>query len=156
MVTGVSRILDHGEHSLGELTKQAVIGKSREAVFKFVSDPHNAPLYIGSINRIISGPDDDAPTVGQSWQAEANFLGRNVTVALRLADLSAPRLVRFILDGEPQASMTLQLAQGETANSCMASLSLEVPSVPTILLSGLMGNLLVGDLDRLKQKMAGT
>src|SRR5947207_2783520 len=94
------------ESKLGELTKQATINAPMEKVFKFAADPHNAPSYISSIRRIISGPEGN-PSLDQTWQAEANFLGRPINVTVRLAGLVAPQLVRFVLDGEPQSIMTL-------------------------------------------------
>src|SRR5207247_4322366 len=100
------------ESTLGELTKQTTIDAPVEKVFKFAADPHNAPSYISSIRRIISGPEGNA-SLGQTWQAEANFLGRSVNVIVRLAELVERQLVRFVLEGEPQSIMTLHLAQGD-------------------------------------------
>ncbi len=137
---------------MGDLTKQTTINAPIAGIFKFAADPHNAPGYVSSIKRIISGPTDN-PSVGQTWQAEANFLGRDVQVTVRLTDLVEPQLVRFVLEGEPQSIMTLRLAQDDNPSQTRVSLTLEVPSVPTILLNGLMGGLLAGDVERLKGRM---
>ena len=134
---------------MGDLTQQTTINASPESVFKFVADPHNAPRYISSINRIISGP-SGLPTIGQDWQAEANFLGRHVTVTLRLVELVPNRLVHFTMEGEPQAILTLHIAPGDKAPESRVSLTLEVPSVPSIFLTAIMSGLLAGDMSRLK------
>jgi uncharacterized protein YndB with AHSA1/START domain len=137
---------------LGELTNEATLNAPAEKVFQFVADPHNAPGYISSIKRIISGP-GGPPAVGQTWQVEANFLGRPANLTLHLARLVPNRLVAFTLEGEPQATMSLHLDGGDNPNQTRVSLTLEVPSVPSMLLSAFMGSLLAGDLGRLKSKI---
>src|SRR5213083_819456 len=89
---------------MGDLTRETTVNALRESIFKFAADPHNAPKYVSSIRRIISGPTGD-PTLGQTWQAEANFLGRNVNVTVRLAELVESEVVRFVLEGEPRSIM---------------------------------------------------
>jgi hypothetical protein len=137
---------------LGVLSKQASIEAPVGAVFRYVADPHNAPHYISAINRIVSGPKGEV-TLGESWQAEANFLGQPRSLRLRLAELVPDRRVRFELQGEPQAVLSLGLSPGANQGQTDVSLTLDVPSVPTILLQGLMGAMLAGDMQRLKRIM---
>src|SRR6476469_932337 len=118
-------------------------------VFEFVANPWNAPRYISSINRIISGP-EGPPAQGQAWQAQATFLGRPSTIRLLLGELRPPHTVRFSIDGEPEAMLSLRMRQAGEAAHTVVALSLEVPSVPSILLSVLMNPLLAADIERLR------
>ncbi len=135
---------------MGNINKQVVIGAPVEAVFKFVADPHNAPRYISSITGILSGPDGQ-PAEGQVWRAEAYFLGRRSLINLRLQELRRHHAVRFTIDGEPAATLAMNLVPQRGGKHTGVSLSMDVPSVPTILLHGLLGGLLAGDLERLKR-----
>jgi hypothetical protein len=137
---------------LGELTREITIAAAVEEVFDYVADPHNAPRYISSITRIVSGP-EGSPSVGQRWKAEANFLGQNTSIMLRLAALQPNRGVRFFLEGERPAALSLTLVGSKPVGYTKVLLSLEVPSVPTFLLAGLMGGLLSADLSRLKSQL---
>ena len=135
---------------MGDISKKALINAPTEAVFKYVSDPHNAPSFISSITRILSGP-QGTPTEGQVWQAEANFLGRRGYIRLRLAEMRRNELVRFTIEGEPQATLLLRLSPDESAGRTQVLLLLDVPSIPGMFLNGLMGGLLEGDIGRLKR-----
>ena len=135
---------------MGDLTSQAIVFSPIERVFSFVASPWNAPRYISSIKRIIAGP-NGPPAVGQTWQAEAGFLGRRSLIELRLQALRSPGLVRFSIEGEPQATLALHLAQAGDPDHTRVALSLDVPSVPSIFLSALMSPLLAGDIERLKE-----
>ena len=134
---------------MGDISKKTVINAPPEAVFRYVSDPRNAPTYISSITRIISGP-QGTPAEGQVWQAEANFLGKRGYIRLRLVEMRPNYSVRFAIEGEPQALLSLRLLPDESARSTQVSLLLDVPSVPTIFIGALMGGLLEGDMARLK------
>jgi hypothetical protein len=135
---------------LGDLTKQVVVKSPRATVFDFVASPWNAPKYISSIKRILSGP-DGAPVVNQTWRAEANFLGQPSIIDLRLKELRAPGRVGYRIEGEPEATLSLRLAEAEDPAHTRVALTLEVPSVPSILLGALMSPLLSGDMRRLKE-----
>jgi hypothetical protein len=135
---------------LGTVNKHATIAASVEDVFEFTSNPRNAPSYINSIRRIIAGP-DGAPQQGQVYRAAANFLGKATTIDLRVAELRPPYLVRFSIEGEPAATLSLRITPPES--STRVALTLEVPSVPGFLLEGLMGGLLGGDMARLKRAL---
>lgn len=135
---------------MGEVVKRGVIGAPGKAVFNYVADPHNAPHYISSIKRIIAGPDGH-PRQGDTWKAEAVFLGKPAVINLRLVELRPSELVRFALQGEPQAEITVELSPGPDRNHTRVALQLEVPSVPGLFLNALMGGLLEGDLSRLKE-----
>jgi len=139
---------------LGELSRQTVIAAPIETVFGYVSDPHNAPHYISSITRITSGP-QGSPEEGQRWHAEAHFLGRPARLMLRLAEIRPPRSVRFAMEGDTPATLSLRLAGSDPPGYTKVLLSLEVPSVPGLLLGGLMGGLLSADLARLKRQLEG-
>jgi hypothetical protein len=125
-----------------------------EQVYAYVADPRNAPNYISSIVRIMSGPEGQ-PQEGGQWRAEANFLGKRSAVALRLSRLTPNERVTFTIEGEPRAAVTLMLAPAAKGTGTHVSLLLDVPSVPEFLLNGLMGGLLTGDLARLKRTLEG-
>ncbi|HET6262348.1 MAG TPA: SRPBCC family protein [Chloroflexia bacterium] len=139
---------------MGRLTRQTSISVPVEKVYGYVADPRNAPNYISSIVRIISGPEGQ-PQEGGAWRAEANFLGKRSVVALRLTRLTANQRVTFTVEGEPRAALTLTLAPAAKGSGTNVSLLLDVPSVPEFLLSGLMGGLLTGDLARLRRALEG-
>jgi uncharacterized membrane protein len=137
---------------LGEIVKQVVIEASAKKVYSYVADPRNAPHYISSITRIVAGP-DGAPAKGNVWRAEANFFGQKRVLNLRLDEMVANRAVRFALDGDPQALLLLRLSPDGDSGHTAVSLTLEVPSVPTVFLNALLGRLLSDDLERLKTNL---
>lgn len=134
---------------MGGLTKETVVAVPAERVFSYVVDPHNAPRYISSITSILSGP-EGTQKQGDTWRADVNFLGRRATVLLRLAELQMGHLVKFAIEDELHATLTLRLAPRTDVGHTAISLRLEVPSVPDLFLNALMSNLLSGDMTRLK------
>ncbi|MEA2575612.1 MAG: Polyketide cyclase / dehydrase and lipid transport [Chloroflexia bacterium] len=139
---------------MGRLTRQTNIDVPVETVFRYISNPRNAPSYISSITRIVSGPDGQAQE-GSLWRAETNFLGRRSVVTLRLARLLSDSLVTFSIEGEPRALLSMKLESDGLGTGTHVSLLLDVPSVPDLFLNGLMGSLLSGDMTRLKRKLEG-
>ncbi len=139
---------------MGRLTRQTNIDVPVEKVFKYVSDPRNAPSYISSIARVVSGPEGEAQE-GSLWRAEANFLGKRSLVALRLARLQTDSLVSFSIEGEPRALLAMKLESDRRGTGTHVTLLLDVPSVPDLFLNGLMGGLLSGDMARLKRLLEG-
>jgi uncharacterized membrane protein len=140
---------------LGEIVKQIVISAPANKVYHYVVDAHNAPRYISSITRIVSGP-EGAPKKGDVWKADANFFGQQHLLNLRLDAFSEDKAVRFMLEGELEATLVLRLSPGSTPSSTAVSLTLEAPSVPSILLGALLGGLLGEDLARLKRIIEST
>ena len=134
---------------MGEIHKQITVDAPVKAVYAFVSDARNAPKYIGSIKKVMSGP-EGAPAAGQVWRAEANFLGQDKLLNLRVAELVPNKLVRFALDGDPQAVVQLRLAPDSTSASTHVALSLDATGIPTIILNAVLGGLLGQDMLRLK------
>ena len=139
---------------MGRLTRQTTINVPVGKVFAYVADPANAPNYISSISRIVSGPNGQ-PQEGGLWKAEANFLGKRSTVALRLARRDPDRLVTYSIEGEPSALLAMKLEPVGQGNSTHVALLLDVPRVPDLFLNGLMGGLLSGDMARLKRTLEG-
>lgn len=138
---------------MGEITKHAVIEAPAEQIFAYVSDPRNAPSFIESINQIVSGP-EGPPVRGQVWRAEATLFGKRSTINLRLHELQAPRLVRFAIDGDPSAVLSLDLSPNG-GRQTRVSLHLDVPKVPSLFLNGLMSGILEKDILRLKRTLEG-
>ena len=134
---------------MGEIHKQITVDAPVKAVYAFVSDARNAPKYISSIKKVISGP-EGAPAAGQVWRAEANFLGQDRPLNLRVAELVPNKLVRFALDGDPQAVVQLRLAPEANSDATYVDLSLDATGIPTILLNAVLGGLLGQDMLRLK------
>lgn len=139
---------------MADISKQTIIEVPGETVFRYISDPHNAPRYISSITKITSGP-QGVPSEGQVWRAEANFMGRRSTINLCLSALRPNQAVQFTIEGDPQATLTMRLATDEANTRTRISLLLDVPGVPAILLNGLMGGLLEADMGRLKRILEG-
>jgi hypothetical protein len=139
---------------LGDIVKQAVIEAPVRKVYNYVVDPHNAPRYISSITRIVSGPEGE-PARGDAWRAEANFFGQNHLLDLRLDSMSVDKGVRFVLEGDLAAVLVLRLtpAGNKEANQTSVNLSLEVPSVPGLLLNAMLGGMLAEDMARLKRNL---
>lgn len=136
---------------MAEISRQATIDASPEQLFRYVSDPYNAPSYISSIIRIVSGP-RGAATQGHAWQAEANFLGQKRSVRLRLDEIRQPHFIRFSMDGDPPVSLSVHLTP-DGKDKTQVHLTLAVASIPAIFLSALMGSLLSADISRLKEVM---
>jgi uncharacterized protein YndB with AHSA1/START domain len=136
---------------LGDIVKQIVVDTPVNKVYRYVVDAHNAPRYISSITRIVSGP-EGAPAQGDVWRVEANFFGQNHLLNLRLDAMAVDKGVRFLLEGDLEATLVLRMS-GSTPSSTTVSLTLDAPSVPTILLNALLGGLLVEDLTRLKRSL---
>jgi uncharacterized membrane protein len=134
---------------LGELSRQIVIGAPVDRVYQYVSDPRNAPRYISSINRILSGPEGPV-AMGQTWKAEAHFLGQPRLLNLRVAQLVPNSRVQFVLDGDPQASLLLRLVGDDEGQNSAVSLTIDVVGVPTLLVTAVLGALFTEDLKRLK------
>ena len=138
---------------MGDVKKQTVISAPIEAVFRYVSDPRNAPGYINSIEKIVSGP-EGSPAQGQVWKAEATLMGRRSQIDLRLQRLDPPRAVAFAIDGDPAGVLSLQLRPGDGQRpQTHVALTLEVPKVPSIFLGAIMGALLEADIARLKARL---
>lgn len=137
------------ETTLGEINKHVTIDAPVQAVYSFVSDPRNAPRYISSITKVMSGP-NEAPAPRQVWRAEADFLGQRRDINLRIRDLVPNKLVRFVLEGDPEATVEIKLI-GETAQTTTVYLSLEANGVPGMLMNALLGGLLQQDMVRLRR-----
>jgi uncharacterized membrane protein len=134
---------------LGRINRDIVIDAPVETVYRYVSDPRNAPSYISSIKRIVSGP-ELAPAVGQVWVAEADFMGGAHTLNLRIAQLEPNAEVRFGLEGSINGQVALMLTPSPRNTRTAVALYLGVESVPALLLNGLLGGLLSADLQKLK------
>ena len=139
---------------MGDLTKQIAINAPVQAVFSYIANPYTAPTYVTAITRVVAGP-EVATAVGQRWQAHVNFLGRQTVLWLRLTEFEALRSVRFAMESEPNAVLTLRLAARDAAHTDVA-MTLEVPSVPNILLAGVMNNVLASNMDMLKRAVEST
>lgn len=137
---------------MGDLAREAEIGAEPERLFDFVSDPANAPRYISSITRIISGP-QGTPAVGGRWLAQVQFLGKPEQLNLRITRLQRPHIVEFAMEGDPNALLSIRIARAGGSSKTFVSLGLNVPSVPGFLLGGMLGGLLAGDLERLRRIM---
>jgi len=138
---------------LGDINKQTIIDAPVQSVFKYISNPRNAPTFISSISKIVSGP-DGVPKEGQVWRAEATLLGKQSVINLRLHRLDPPHAVAFAIDGDPHAVVSLRLipeARGQSRTRI--AINLDVPKVPSIFLGAIMGNLLEGDMARLKARL---
>jgi uncharacterized protein YndB with AHSA1/START domain len=135
---------------LGEINKQITINAPVERVYTYVSDPRHAPKYISSITKVLSGPQEE-PAPDQVWRAEADFLGQKRHINLRIGELVPNRLVRFVLEGDPEAVVELRLMGDESKESTAVKLSLDANGVPSLLLNALLGGLLAQDMVRLKR-----
>ena len=132
---------------MGDIVKSVVVNAPIQRVYAYVSDAHNAPSFISSISAILSGP-DGVPKVGDTWRADANFMGKRRAIDLRLTELRPPERVRFVISGDPHADLLLRLASIPAGTR--VSLKIDVPAAPSMLLAAVMGGLLQGDMSRLK------
>jgi uncharacterized membrane protein len=135
---------------LGEIKKQITIDAPAKKVYEYVANPRNAPRYISSITKVLSGPDED-PAPRQVWRAEADFLGQKRQLDLRISELIPNKLVRFVLEGDPEAVVQLRLTADQSTPSTTVALSLDANGVPSLLLNALLGGLLSQDMVRLKR-----
>jgi hypothetical protein len=133
---------------MGSITNDIVIQVSPADAYKYVADPHNAPRYISAIRRIDSGP-KGPPVEGQVWQAEAELLGNVRPIHLRLAELRPGRHVRFTISGNPPVEISIDI-RPEGDSKSEVNFTIESPNFPSILMNAVLGNILTGDLRRLK------
>ena len=136
---------------MGEINKQITINAPVKKMYAYVSNPRNAPHYISSISRVLSGPEEE-PAPKQVWRVEADFLGQKRIINLRIAELIPNKLVRFVLEGDPEAELDVRLISDESTDSTTVKLSLEANGVPSVLMNALLGGLLSEDLVRLKRQ----
>jgi hypothetical protein len=134
---------------MGDISKKTEIKTSQEAAYNYVSNPCNAPHYISAIISVDAGS-HEKPTEGQVWRAEANFMGKRRSINLRIEQLRPNGLVRFSIDTDPAANLTMKLTPSGGGHT-EAALEVDVPGVPGFLLNGLMGSMLSGDMARLKK-----
>lgn len=137
---------------MGRINRDIVIDAPSELVYAYVSDPRNAPKYISSITKIVSGP-AGRPEVGQKWVAEADFLGGNHMLDLRIVQLVPNESVGFSLEGSINAEVSILLTASPRNTRTAVALYLGVESVPSLLLTGLLGGLLSEDMQRLKRAL---
>jgi uncharacterized membrane protein len=135
---------------MGRIHSDIVIDAPVETVYRYVSDPRNAPSYISSIKHIVSGP-DLPPQVGQVWVAEADFLGGRHMLNLRVAELTPNAEVQFSLEGSMNADVAIMLTPSPHNTRTAVALYLAVESVPTLLLNAMLGGLLKEDMSSLKR-----
>jgi uncharacterized protein YndB with AHSA1/START domain len=133
---------------LGDISKKTQIKATPDVVYKYVSNPCNAPNYISAIISVDEGS-HDGPAEGQVWPSEANFMGKRRKINLRIEELRPNSLVRFSIDSDPAANISMKITPSD-GDSTQAALEVEVPGVPGILLNGVMGGMLSGDMSRLK------
>ena len=138
---------------MGDISKKTQIKATADVVYKYVSDPCNAPNYISAIISVEEGS-HSSPAEGQVWRAEANFMGKRRKINLRIEELRPHRLVRFSIDSDPAANISMKITPSDD-DSTQAALEVEVPGVPGILLNGVMGGMLSGDMSRLKAILEG-
>jgi uncharacterized membrane protein len=134
---------------MGRISRDLVIDTPVETVYRYVSDPRNAPSYISSIRKIVSGP-DLPPAEGQVWVAEADFMGSAHKLDLRIARLAPNAEVHFAMEGSMNGEVAIMLTPSPRNTRTAVALFLEVESVPTLLLNALLGGLLSDDMQRLK------
>lgn len=133
---------------MGDISKKTQIKVMPDIVYEYVSDPRNAPSYISAIISVDEGS-HAGPVEGQVWPAEANFMGKRRKINLRIEELRPNRLVRFSIDSDPAANISMKITPSD-GDSTQAALEVEVPGVPGILLNRIMGGMLSGDMSRLK------
>ena len=133
---------------MGSISNDITIQVSPAEVYKYVADPHNAPRYISAIRHIDSGP-KGPPAEGQVWQAEAELLGNVRPIHLMLAELRPGRHVRYTIDGNPPVEISIDIRPDGDSRSEI-DFTIESPNFPSILMNAVLGNILKGDLRRLK------
>ena len=133
---------------MGSISNDIKIEVTPSQAFKYVSDPHNAPRYISAIRRIEFGP-TGTPIEGQVWRAEAELLGKVRPIDLKLAELRLGRFVRYTISGDPPVEISIKV-RPDGDDRTEVELTVESESFPSILMNAVLGNMLSGDLRRLK------
>jgi hypothetical protein len=133
---------------MGSISNDITIRASPSDVYKYVADPHNAPHYISAIRRIESGP-RGLSAQGQVWHAEAELFGKVRPINLRLAQLRPGKLVRYTISGDPPVEISIDI-RPDGESKAEVEFTIESPSFPSILMNAVLGNILSGDLRRLK------
>ena len=126
---------------MGHIDTKALVRAEQAKVYAYLSDPRNAPHYIGAIKRVGGGP-DGRPKAGDSYQAAAEFMGRPAQITLRLQELLPDRRVVMTLQGDPAASIQIELRPADGGRSTEVRARLDVPSAPSLMLELVMGRML--------------
>jgi len=137
---------------MGNLLKQTIVQAPPGDVYNFVADLHHTPNYITAIRQITSGP-VGPPAVGQRFGAAAIFLGQPTNLTLRLAALDPGKCVVIALEGDPPGTLTITLAPAQGGQATNVNVTMDVPSVISLLLGVMMGSMLDESLARLRQSV---
>jgi hypothetical protein len=138
---------------MGQMRERTTLPVPPATVYRFVADLHNAPRFITAIKGITSGP-TDPPAVGQQFKANAVFMGQPERITLRVLRLTPDREVAFALDGDPAGTILLRLSAAGSSSTHI-EISMDVPSVPTLLLSLTLGRMLSDSLRGLRSVLCG-
>jgi hypothetical protein len=138
---------------MGQMRERTTLPVPPATVYRFVADLHNAPRFITAIKQITSGP-DAPPAVGQQFKADAVFMGQPERIILRVLRLAPEHEVAFALDGDPAGTITLRLSPAGSTGTHI-EIGMDVPSVPSLLLSFTLGGMLSSSLRGLRSVLCG-
>jgi uncharacterized membrane protein len=129
---------------MGLISNKITIGTPASDVYSYVSNPLNLTSYISAMRRV------DPSSGGEVWQAEAELLGKVRDIELRITHARPNRLVHYSISGDPRIEIEMRLRPAMSENATDVELIVDVAGVPPFLLNSFLGNMLSGDLKRLK------
>src|SRR4051794_34958264 len=136
---------------MGSIQKEGLVQAPPETIYQYVADVQHAPAYISAFTDVLSGPEPPGPpTVGQRYRVRASFLGNNVILGLRLAQLQPGRLVQLAMEGQPSGTITIALTPAEGGRATQVAATLDTPAFNNLMLGMVMGGVLEQALHRLQ------
>ena len=141
---------------MGNVQKHGRVHAHPDAVYAFVADVLNSPQYITAFTQVLSGPEPPGPpSIGQRYRVQASFLGNNVPLTVRLSHLLPGRLVQMTLEGNPNGTITIQMAPTADGTGTDVTTSLDAPAFNSMMLNMVMGGVLEEGLHRLNRALQG-
>jgi hypothetical protein len=140
---------------MGSVHKQGLVSATPDAIYNYVAQVVNAPDYIVAFTEVLSGPEPPGPPAeGQRYRVRASFLGNNVVLGLRLAQLQPGRLVQLAMEGQPNGTITIKLEPNPQGPGTHVSATLDTPAFNSMMLGMVMGGVLEQAMHRLQQTLA--
>ena len=131
-------------------SKQKQIRKEQGAIYDRISDLRNAKPYVDAIPKDMKGEMQDIEFTDDSVSFKAGMVGK---VTMRIIDRSAPKMLKFGVEGVPvQANLWIQLV-GVSENDTRMKVTVKA-DIP-LMLKPMIGNKLEEGVERFADMLAG-
>ncbi len=139
---------------MGNVSKHGLVRTTPENIYQYVAEVAHAPEYITAFTQVLSGPEPTGPpAIGQRYRVQASFLGQQVVLGLRVAQLEPERMVELALEGNPSGHLRIHLTPEHDGAATRVEASLDMPDFPTPMLNMVIGGVLDDALHRLNRTL---